>query len=429
MLRLIALLAAFVLAPLANADWSRVYGPNGNNTLADVDVPRSLPEGGPSVDWTIDVGPGFGGASVHGDEVFILDREDQEKDTIRCLDFATGDEKWRVENPLPGRLPYNGSRCVPLVTDDMVYAASGFGHAYAVDRATKKLKWKLDLAQQYNATVPRFGYSYSPILEDGKLFLTPLGDTLVIAVDPETGKEIWKSKGYDESNSSPAIMTLHGQKQVVMTSILMDAGKVQLVGLNFDTGETLWHYEFNKFDRNHRCIPSLTQIDDDTIFYTNGYRAGAAMYDVVVNDGKMALDLKWTTKRGSQIHQPIVVDDHIYLIANENANLRGSAMREGGLVCFDLDGNEKWRTGDSPNFSRGSMLLLGDRFVIQDGADGVLRIVEPDPAGYKQLAEADIFKLNASRDQQLWAPMAYSDGKLLMRSQNQLKCVQLVASK
>ena len=95
-------------------------------------------------------------------------------------------------------------------------------------------------------------------------------------------------------------------------------------------------------------------------------------------------------------------------------------------MCMDLDGNEVWRTGAEPFFGRGNAIAADGVLYIQDGHSGVLRVVEPDPNGYRQLAELDVFGADGSRrDQRMWAPMALSRGRLLLRSQHELRCLDL----
>ncbi|KKL97556.1 hypothetical protein LCGC14_1833260, partial [marine sediment metagenome] len=48
--------------------------------------------------------------------------------------------------------------------------------------------------------------------------------------------------------------------------------------------------------------------------------------------------------------------------------------------------------------------------------------VQPDPAGFKELAQAKLLSRGP-----IWAPMALSDGKLLCRDQQQMKCLDVSA--
>jgi hypothetical protein len=59
------------------------------------------------------------------------------------------------------------------------------------------------------------------------------------------------------------------------------------------------------------------------------------------------------------------------------------------------------------------------------GQDGVLKLIELSPDGYRELASAKMFKNLRSKGNNLWAPFALSDGKLIIRSQDEMKCVDL----
>ena len=59
---------------------------------------------------------------------------------------------------------------------------------------------------------------------------------------------------------------------------------------------------------------------------------------------------------------------------------------------------------------------------IQKKSDGntKLYLIEPDPTAFKPLASAEL--LEAANN---WAPIALVDGRLLIRDQKQMKCVQV----
>ena len=93
------------------------------------------------------------------------------------------------------------------------------------------------------------------------------------------------------------------------------------------------------------------------------------------------------------------------------------------MICMTLDGKLLWRTRDSrdlPRFERGSLILADGMIISLDGKTGILHLVEPSPEGYMELARAQIF--NGSK---MWSPMALTDGKLLLRDQEQMKCLDL----
>jgi len=68
--------------------------------------------------------------------------------------------------------------------------------------------------------------------------------------------------------------------------------------------------------------------------------------------------------------------------------------------------------------------LAGDLILSVDGGVGILNLIEPSPEGFKRLANA---KLLDSRE--CWAPLALSDGKLVIRDQKQMKCLIVGATR
>ena len=68
-------------------------------------------------------------------------------------------------------------------------------------------------------------------------------------------------------------------------------------------------------------------------------------------------------------------------------------------------------------------MLLADGSIFQlDGDTGELYLIEADPAAYRQLAKA---KVLAANGKMAWAPMALSDGKLIVRDLHQMKCLDV----
>ncbi|NLV46236.1 MAG: hypothetical protein GXY07_17240, partial [Candidatus Hydrogenedentes bacterium] len=85
-----------------------------------------------------------------------------------------------------------------------------------------------------------------------------------------------------------------------------------------------------------------------------------------------------------------------------------------------------WQTRDksqaffSTTFERGPLMLADNLILNLDGKRGDLYLIEPSPEGYKELAKAHVLD-----GRSLWSPMALSRGKLLVRSGEQLKCLDV----
>src|SRR5210317_1976001 len=118
----IIILSVLFFGCVRKSNWNQYLGPDRNNTISGVEILREWPENGPGKIWEKKLGPGYGGASVFENEVFILDREKGESDILRCLDLETGEEKWNFEYEAKGEIPYPGSRTVPYVDKDFVWS-------------------------------------------------------------------------------------------------------------------------------------------------------------------------------------------------------------------------------------------------------------------------------------------------------------------
>jgi hypothetical protein len=90
-----------------------------------------------------------------------------------------------------------------------------------------------------------------------------------------------------------------------------------------------------------------------------------------------------------------------------------------------------WKTKREPDFNKGSMILADGLILATDGAK-TLYLVEPDPTAFKPLAKAELLADQKSDDPgasrfgtQNWAPIALSNGKLLIRDQSRMLCVKV----
>ena len=84
-----------------------------------------------------------------------------------------------------------------------------------------------------------------------------------------------------------------------------------------------------------------------------------------------------------------------------------------------MAGQVKWKTAEEPPFSKGGAVLADGLLLATDG-NRKLYLIEPDPAGFNPLASAELLEPANN-----WAPIALVDGRLLIRDQTQMKCVQV----
>lgn len=394
------------------ADWPQFQGPNRDGTSPETGLARTWPESGPKVLWSFPLGEGYAAPVVRDGEVYILDRVEDKQDVLRCLDLQTGKESWQYAYDAPGNLSHNGSRTPPTVDDKYVYSVGAFGHFYCIDRKTHQPVWHKNIATDFGVEVPGWGVVQSPSLYKDLVIVAPqASNAFVVAYKRDTGELVWQSPSLGAVGySTPVITTLAGTEQAVM--IGASAGKV--AGLSLENGAVLWEYA------GWQCripIPFPQPLPDNRLFITGGYNAGSAMIRISQENGAFAVkEIFKTDLCGSQIQQPLLVGDYLYV--NDSSN-----ERDDGLMCVSLDGRVIWKTGDLEpklRFDRGNLILADGLIIILNGKRGELCLVDPSPDAYKEVAKAKIFD-----GKEIWAPMALSEGKLLVRNQREMKCLDL----
>lgn len=108
------------------------------------------------------------------------------------------------------------------------------------------------------------------------------------------------------------------------------------------------------------------------------------------------------------IHTTILYDGHLYAQSYDYYHNE----LQNGLVCLDLDGNLKWRSGPDRVYGDGGLLIADKLIFVMDALTGELCLVEATPEKYMELAR---HKVLPAEDQRCWAQPALADGKLIVR--------------
>ena len=398
--------AALAAAGASGEDWPQFLGPRRNGTSAETNLLSRFSPSGAKVLWRVDVEWGYGGAAVHGGEVFFMDSTAAGRDTLRCVRLGDGSPQWQYAYDAPGKVTPPGSRSTPAVSDRHVFIVGPTGEFHCLDRRTHKPLWRKNLAEDYGRKPPGWGVTQSPLLLGDVVIAAPQhGRAGLIAYEPATGKERWRSSEIGSlAFSSPIPAVIGGVEQVVMLT------NGATCGVRASDGKVLWRYTGW---RTLGAIAAPTIIGSDRVFITGGYNMGSVLLSLRQSGGEFAAKEDFRLTIGSQIHGAILIGDHLYMVANEN-------KAKNGLACVDLSGTLKWQTGTSPGLDRGNFIYADGRIYSMDGGSGELRIIEPSPAGYKELAKAKVLDRRPC-----WAAMALSDGKLICRDRLGLKCVDL----
>ena len=414
--RLVALIVTLSVAYVFAADWPQYYWPKRDGTSTEKGLLRTWPKEGPRVLWTAPVGIGYGGPAVSGGKVYLLDRDDRVGDTLKCLDLATGKELWNFAYAAPARADHPGSRSTPAVDGDRVYTCGLTGDLYCINTTTHKPLWQKNVWKDFGGGgLPRWAITQNPLVYGNLLIVASQAPQAgVVAYDKLTGEVKWKTAALAGAVGyvSPSIVKVGAEDHLVMITAAQgfgrNAGGGGVYGIDPASGKDLWKYT------NWQCgipVPHAVDAGEGRMLITGGYSAGAAMIKVEkIAGGYGVKQLFKNPDFGAHTQPPILYNDHFYAQYTINE-------RSDGLVCMGMDGKVRWRTGENPPFVRGGMILADGMLLATDGNTRAY-LIEPSPSGFKPLASAVLMERGEN-----WAPLALSDGKLLIRDQKNLKCL------
>lgn len=454
---IIALLCALVVSARAE-DWPRFLGPRADATSTETNLIDRFPPSGPRVVWEAKVGTGYSAPSVISvpaawsarpkpdgkDRLLVLHHRIGGEEVIESFDADTGKPGWRYGYPSKFVDPYgynNGPRCSPLLTDKHCYTFGAEGRLVCVDIKTGKPVWQRETAKDFEIPEAFFGVGSTPILE-GNLLIVMVGgqpDSGVVAFDAATGTNVWQSVGEKNwtgvpmtgwpgeravkwqrwekqaSYATPVAATINGERQILC---LMRQG---LVSLKPATGEVNWSFWFRS-QANDSVNASQPIVIGNRILISGAYyRVGSVLLGPAADNKSvkeiwrgLGLEMHWAT--------PILKDGHLYAFSgrNEPDAIFRCVEFETGKVKWERD--ERWRGHQptSPTFGRGS-LVLADGKLIALGEAGLLGLFRPNPEKVEELARWQVPNLKYP----CWAGPVLSNGKLYLRSEDHLVCVDL----
>lgn len=455
------LLSIASASQVCGEDWPWFLGPKHTGESTETGLNLDWTKEAPRTLWKQEVGTGYSAPSVLGDRIVLHHRVGNEE-VISCRKTEDGSEVWKFAYESTFEDPYgynNGPRCSPVLTSERCYTLGAEGMLLCTAMKDGETLWQVDLRKDFKLPEWFFGVGCSPVLDGDRLIVLVGGqpNSGVVAFNAADGKVLWQAVGEktwsgvttsegkpyewtgDEmvvSYSSPIIAEIHGQKHLLC---LMRQG---LVSLNPETGDENFKYWFRA--RVHESVNAARPIVvDDQIFITAAYDVGSALLQVN-KDGK-GFEEVWRDRRNMLAHwsTPIHVDGCIYGFSGRHEN-------EGELRCIEIsDGKMAWSsvgydgpltglardrttgkivesaTGKVipyPFFGRGSLIRVGDKFIVL-GERGTLSVVDVNKEKFVERGRYSLDEINYPA----WAAPVISNGRMYLRSEGWLVCVDLKA--
>ncbi len=408
------LLSGFAAIPAISnaADWPQFRGPARDGISAETGLLRKWPASGPRVLWTVPVGQGYAGAAIVGGRVYHHDYDETKSEWgVYARSLANGKQLWSYSEPRRIRPNHAITRTVPAADARFVFSIDPKLGLHCFDSRTGKRLWNKELVDVYKTTIPPWYNGQCPLLEPNRLIIATGGSAILVALDKATGKELWRTPnniGLQLSHASVMPAALGGVRQYLYSTLN------GIVGVNALDGKLLWSHS-RKF--NVAAVPSPLAVAGDRVFATGPYDAGSFMIRVKNTGGKFTTETVFDMQANewnSEVHTPIVYKGHMFAVGKKKRGL---------FTCLTFDGKTVWDSEGKAAFELGSFLLADGMFFVLEGKTGVLRLIEASTTGYKEFGRAQVLS-----GQDVWGPMALSDGKLVLRDLTKMVCVDVRGS-
>ncbi|MGD1093490.1 MAG: PQQ-binding-like beta-propeller repeat protein [Bryobacteraceae bacterium] len=405
-----------VFAAAANLpEWPQFGGPNRNFIVDSSAVADAWPAAGPKKLWSRPLGEGYSGIAVDSGTLYTMYRKGNDEVAV-ALDAATGKTLWEYSYAaafIPGLSMENGAgpHSTPLVLDNRVYTVGILAKLHCFDKKTGKLLWSKDLYKDFpGATQMDRGYSGSPLAYKNTIILTVGGHGhAVIALNPTNGSLVWANDDFGNSPSSPILINLQGQDQLV--AFLNDGGSSNasgiIAGLDPNNGTLLWSHPHKTSWNLNIALPVWG--DDNILFISSAYGSGSRALRLTRDGNKTKVEELWANNRFRIHHGTIVrVGDYAY----------GSSGDFGPAPLMAINvktGQVKWQ---ERAFPKASFIYAGGKFIVLD-EDGTLSLAKFSPEGVNVLSKASLLSSNS------WTAPTLAGSKLYIRDRKSIMALDV----
>jgi outer membrane protein assembly factor BamB len=346
-------------------NWTQWGGPNQAFRAASQGLASEWPESGPPELWSRELGDGYSAILYEDGKLYTMYR-DADRETVVCLNAKDGKTVWEhtyEASPADGHVTQfgEGPRSTPLISGKLIYTIGISGAMNALDKKNGKQVWSHDLWDEYGGNVLNHGYSSSPIeYNDTVIALVGGAGQSIVAFDKKTGEVKWKSGDFANSYSTPRVLEIGGQPQLV--TFMAE----QVVGLDPNNGTLLWSYPHqNQWGQN---ISMPIKIDDDHLFISSP-QAGAKGLKLTRTEEGFDVEEVWATRKIQFYHATTVRDgDFVYGSTGMSAPAFMAALNI-------KTGEIAWR---KRGYSKANCIAVDDRLIILD-EDGVLYLTTATP--------------------------------------------------
>jgi outer membrane protein assembly factor BamB len=386
---------------LQSGDWPDFRSDQRDGGLAGVATSDGWSKQPPLV-WRRRVGPGWSSMIVV-DGHLVTQEQRGGSEAIVCYEATSGKELWahedvaRFEEPLAGA----GPRATPTFSGGQIFALGAKGKLNCLRATTGGGVWTREPLDEAGAAVPQWGLSVSPLVVDDIVIVFAGGKKgrSLAAYRADSGEPVWAAAAGDMSYSSPQLVTLAGERQILMHD---DMG---LHAVGVEAGQRLWEQTTGGGGAMPMLQPHV--ISQNELLVASG--TGVALLKVTREGDRWPIETRWSnTSLKPDFNDFVTLGDAIY------------GLDDGILCCLDLQsGRRLWKKG---RYGHGQLLLLASParlLVISE--TGEVALVAASPEKHEELGR---FKAIEGKT---WNHPIVAHGCLFVRNGEEMACYRLAA--
>lgn len=326
---------------------------------------------------------------------------------VMAFDRKTGRQLWeqtaRTVAPHEGFHQQYGSFASnsPVVDGKHVIASFGSNGVYCYTH-DGQLVWEKDLGIRMRM-IMAFGEGSAPVLDGDTLVLLydHEGDSLLVALDKNTGRELWRTPRPPGSAwSTPLILPVNGKKQVIVAATKF-AG-----GYDLGTGKLIWRA--TGLGRN--AIPQPVAADG-VVYVMTGYQQPNLMAIRLGREGDLTGTdaILWQNQRGnSYTPSPVLHEGRLYILTDS-----------GMLSCLDAKTGTPYyaqqRLPKAYSFKASPVAANGKLYLASEDGDVVV---------VKMGEKYEVLATNTLADEMFIASPVILGGEIYLRGRNTLYCIR-----